>query len=97
MILIVVYICTHAAAPYTMEIRTYKGAHEKFRIASLISAIILAAIFITGIITLIIFKSFNFMSFVWAFMYLIAAACLFVIWFLEQKTGYDRVPPDSVF
>ena len=96
MVFAAIYIFSHVGAPYTMEIHSYKGAHEKLSIASLISAIILGVIFITAVVTLIVYRSFSFVSFVWAFMYLLAALAILAISILERKTSYEEIPPDSI-
>ncbi|MBE6017315.1 MAG: hypothetical protein E7233_06870 [Lachnospiraceae bacterium] len=97
MILVVIYMCSHLSAPYNMEVRAHRNAHEKLSIMAMIGTFILLAIFITAIVTMIILKAVSFTSFVWAFMYLLAAACLAAIWLLEKRTEYDRVAHNSPF
>ena len=97
MILMAVYICIHMAAPYTMEIHSYRGAHEKFSIAALIVTVGMAAIFITALVSMIICHASGFTNIVWCAMYFIAAALFFLMWFLEKKTDYDILPPDHQF
>ena len=97
LILVAIYLCSHLSAPYNMEIRSYRNAHDKLVIMSMIGTFILLAIFITAIVTMIVFGSFTVMSFIWAFMYLLAAACIAAIWLLEKRTEYDRVAHNSSF
>ena len=85
------------AAPYTMEIHSYRGAHEKFSIAALIVTVGMAAIFITALVSMIICHASGFTNIVWCAMYFIAAALFFLMWFLEKKTDYDILPPDHQF
>ena len=97
MILVAIYLCSHLSAPYNMEIRSFRNAHDKFTVMSLIGTCILGAVFLAALVMMIIFKSFTFMSFVWAFMYLLAAVCILAIWMLEKRTEYDKVAHNSAF
>ncbi len=97
LILVAIYLCSHLSAPYNMEVRSHRNAHDKLVIMSMIGMFILLAIFITAIVTMIVFGSFTVMSFIWAFMYLLAAACIAAIWLLEKRTEYDRVAHNSSF
>ena len=97
LILIAIYMCSHLSAPHTMEVRSYRNSHEKFSLMAMIGTFILLAVFLTAVVTMILFGSFGFSSFIWAFMYLLAALCLAAIWLLEKKTEYDRVAHNSTF
>lgn len=97
LILVAIYLCSHLSAPYNMEIRSYRNAHDKLVIMSMIGTFILLAIFVMAIVTMIVHGSFTVMSFIWAFMYLLAAACIAAIWLLEKRTEYDKVAHNSSF
>ena len=97
MILVAIYICSHLSAPYNMEIRSYRNAHDKLILMSMIGACILGAVFLAAVVMMIIFSSFSFLSFVWAFMYLLAAVCILAICLLEKRTEYDRIAHNSSF
>lgn len=91
-----VYIVKHIAAPYKMEIHTYKGAHNNFVTAHLICLAVSVCAFLAAIVSTIIFGTgFSGEYILWNVAYLVAPVCMCVIWFLEKKTDYDRLPPEN--
>ena len=90
-----VYVVTHASSPYAMEIHAHKGSHERLTVVSLITWLVLAAVFIAAVAASFIYaKGFSLNVVLWLLAYLASAASIFVIWFLEKNTDYIILPPD---
>lgn len=84
------YLCLFLAAKKRMEIRSYKGVHKRLTKAVLVEALFFLATFLGACVFLILTpEEANLRSILCAAGYIIAAACNFVIWFVEQRTCYE--------
>ena len=90
-----VFIVAHLMTPYKMEIHQYNTAHEKMRVVTLISWLVMAAVAVCSIVSIFVYIStFNITYIFWALAYVIAALSIFFVWFLEKNTDYYILPPE---
>lgn len=87
---VVSYLCLLISAEKRMEIRYYKGVHKRLTKAALVESLFFLATFLYSCVFLILTpEEANLQTILCAAGYMIAAACNFVIWFVEKGTCYE--------
>jgi len=94
-IAVAIFVISYVSSGHKMEQRSYKNAHDILIIMALVTWLVILASFICGIVTtFMVGGAFTFMYVLWLLAYLVSAACIFVIWYLEKNTSYTVLPPD---
>lgn len=89
-LVVIAYLSLFIAAKKRMEIRCYRGIHKHLVKAALVESLLFFATFICSCVFLLITpEEANLQSILCAAGYITAAACNFVIWFIEKRTFYE--------
>lgn len=89
-LVVIAYLCLLISTKKRMEIRYYKGVHKSLTKAALVEFLSFLATFVCSCVFLIITpEEANLQTILCAVGYIVAAACNFVIWFVEKRTYYE--------
>ena len=89
-LVVVAYLSLFVSAKKRMEIRYYRGVHKHLVKAALVEFLLFLATFICSCVFLgLTPEEANLQSVLCAAGYIAAAACNFVIWFVEKRTFYE--------